>query len=217
MPLDPVTIHRENQARQAVEAIPSYVPAQRYLDKLEKTGALLPGAASAVLDRVLGRVGGRPATRSGNFVEHLVNAVEFLESDRGRGFRNQLYKPDETEQPLVRELRNFGYSKEDAEKMFRSDAVKFAPYAPGQELVRALARHIAAVDPMRLGATRTDNRPLLAEKTPTAPPTAPQWQPGQNGGTLINGVFYANPPAPDQAPPPQGPKEKHLESVRLGF
>jgi hypothetical protein len=108
-----------------VSGQPPHIPVTRYLDSMDSSKELLPGARKIVEDKVLGKVGNGPATRGGTAVERLTRAIEFLESEQGQKLRNPEFKADDLPS-LKRHLARLGVPRELAEKIYTEKAAEFA-------------------------------------------------------------------------------------------
>jgi hypothetical protein len=208
--------YNANRANQRAAQVSAAYIVQRYLDRAEQRGELLPGAVAIVFDKILGRnhaVIKMPLPRAGRTAaDCLANCVAYLESE-GKFYANPAYKPDPDERPLTAMVRRLGATKEVAEKFYADHAALFAGRS-APDLMSGVfpamvalddGKHLVLAPPVEY--TPPNNRPGGLPASATVAELAAAWREEREAAKQAQA-------GPQDGPPPDGPLERHLATAR---
>ena len=139
--LDAVAHHRQTVARDRANAMKSDAIISKYLDGMSRRGELLPGAAPIIIDKIFGRVGGRPGTQSGTALEMFSRGVAYLD---GEGAKYLNVTKAEPVPPMKAMLQRLGVPVPVVEHLYTTHAAPLAGRtgtALAGDLGRILADH----------------------------------------------------------------------------
>ena len=144
--IDVAAQYRRTVARDRANAMKSDTIISKYLDGMTRRGELLPGAAPIVIDKVFGRVGGRPGTQSGTALEMFSRGVAYLEGEGAKYLTATKADPSAAPVPPMKAmLHRLGVPGNVVETLYGAHAAPLAGRS-GAPLATDLGRILAVHD-----------------------------------------------------------------------